>query len=197
MTQRFASVALLGLALAVTACGKKEEPVVQPPPMAGDGARFNQDSADAAARAAADRAAAEAARAAAVAAEAARAALVNELAETIHFNYDQFDIGTADRDKLTRKAAIMRANPALRIRVVGHADERGSDEYNIALGMRRAVAAKDFMVRLGIDGSRVEVASLGEEVPLDPTANEAAWAANRRGEFEIIAGGQSLVPPGS
>lgn len=196
MTQRFASVALLGLALAVTACGKKEEPVVQPPPMAG-GARFNQDSADAAARAAADRAAAEAARAAAAAAEAARAELVNEVALTINFGYDQFDIRAEDQGKLTRKAAIMRANPALRIRVVGHADERGSDEYNIALGMRRAVAAKDFMVRLGIDGSRIEVASLGEEVPLDPTANEAAWAANRRDEFEIIAGNQSLVPPGN
>jgi peptidoglycan-associated lipoprotein len=196
MTQRFAAVALLGLALAVSACGKKEEPVVQPPPMAG-GARFNQDSVDAAQRAAAARAAAEAARAAAAAAEAARAALVNEIAETIHFEYDQFDIRMADRDKLTRKAAIMRANPALRIRVVGHADERGSDEYNLALGMRRAVAAKDFMIRLGIDGSRVEVASLGEEVPLDPTANEAAWSANRRDEFEIIAGGQSLIPPGN
>jgi peptidoglycan-associated lipoprotein len=196
MTQRFASLALLGLALVVTACGKKEEPVVQPPPMAG-GARFNQDSADAAARAAADRAAAEAARADAARREAARAALVNEIAETINFDYDQFDIRTADRDKLTRKAAIMRANPALRIRVVGHADERGSDEYNLALGMRRAVAAKDFLVAIGIDASRVEVASLGEEVPLDPTASEAAWAANRRDEFEIIAGGQSLVPPGN
>jgi peptidoglycan-associated lipoprotein len=197
MTQRFASVALLGLALAVTACGKKEEPVVQPPPMPGGAARFNQDSADAAARAAADRAAAEAARAAAAAAEAARASLVNELALTINFGYDQFDIRTEDQAKLTRKAAIMRANPALRIRVVGHADERGSDEYNLALGMRRAVAAKDFLVRMGIDGSRIEVASLGEEVPLDPSANEAAWAANRRGEFEIIAGGQSLVAPGN
>jgi peptidoglycan-associated lipoprotein len=197
MTQRFASVALLGLALAVTACGKKEEPVVQPPPMTSGGARFNQDSADAAARAAADRAAAEAARAAAAAAEAARAALVNEIAATINFEYDQFDIRMADRDKLTRKVAIMRANPALRIRIVGHADERGSDEYNLALGMRRAVAAKDFMVAIGIDASRVEVASLGEEVPLDPTATESAWAANRRDEFEIIAGGQSLVAPGN
>lgn len=195
MTQRFASFALLGLALAVTACGKKEEPVVQPPPMAGGGARFNQDSADAAARAAAERAAAEAARAEAVAREAARAALVNEIAQTINFEYDQFDVRISDRDKLTRKAAIMRANPALRIRIVGHADERGSDEYNLALGMRRAVAAKDYMVRLGIDASRMEVASLGEEVPLDPTANEAAWAANRRDEFEVIAGGQSLVAP--
>lgn len=196
MTTRLPIVALLGLALVTTACGRKEEPVVQPPPQP-TGSRVNQDSIDAAAAEAARRAAEEEARRAAAAAEAARAALVNELAETINFEYDQFTIRAEDQPKLTRKAAIMRANAALRIRVVGHADERGSDEYNLALGMRRAVAAKDFLVRLGIDGTRIEVASLGEEVPLDPTATESAWAKNRRDEFEIIAGGQSLVPPGN
>ncbi len=196
MSHRFPTFALLGLALLATACGKKEEPVVQPPPMPM-GTRINQDSIDAARRADSVRAAAAAARAAAAAAEAARATLVNEMAMTINFAYDQFDIGTENQGKLDRKAVIMRANSALRIRVVGHADERGSDEYNLALGMRRAVAAKDYLVRMGVEASRIEVASLGEEVPLDPSMSESAWAANRRDEFEIIAGGQSLVAPGN
>lgn len=200
MTQRLATVALLGLALIATACGKKEEPVVQPPPVP-TAPRINQDSINAAnARRAdsiraAEAAARAAAAAAAAAAETARAALVNEVAKSIHFAYDQFAVAAGDEAILTRKAAIMRANSALRIRVVGHADERGSDEYNLALGMRRATAAKDFLVRQGIDASRIDVASLGEEVPVDPASTEAAWAANRRGEFEIIAGGQTLVAP--
>ncbi|PKL93638.1 MAG: peptidoglycan-associated lipoprotein [Gemmatimonadetes bacterium HGW-Gemmatimonadetes-1] len=200
MTQRLATVALLGLALVATACGKKEEPVVQPPPVPTT-PRINQDSINAAnARRAdsiraAEAAARAAAAAAAAAAEAARAALVKEVAMSIHFAYDQYAVEAGDQANLTRKAAIMRANSALRIRVVGHADERGSDEYNLALGMRRATAAKDFLVGQGIDASRIDVASLGEEVPMDPASNETAWAANRRAEFEIIAGGQTLVAP--
>lgn len=202
MTQRLATVALLGLALIATACGKKEEPVVQPPPVPTV-PRINQDSINAAnARRAdsiraAEAAARAAAEAAARAAEAARAALVEEVSKSIHFGYDQYGVEAGDEANLTRKAAIMRANSALRIRVVGHADERGSDEYNLALGMRRATAAKDFLVRQGIDASRIDVASLGEEVPMDPASTEAAWTANRRSEFEIIAGGQSLVAPGN
>jgi peptidoglycan-associated lipoprotein len=117
------------------------------------------------------------------------------MSSMIHFGYDQFNIRAEDEALLTRKAAIMRANAAVRLRVIGHADERGSDEYNLALGMRRATAAKDFLVRLGIEAGRIEVASLGEEVPLDPAATESAWAMNRRGEFEIIAGNQTLRAP--
>lgn len=193
MFRRLTALALV--AVVAGACGKKAaEPAVTPTPTPGAG--INRDSIDAARRADSIRAAAEAERARLAALEAARAALVNELAETIHFDYDQFTIGSDDRAKLERKAAIMRANAPLRIRIIGHADERGSDEYNLALGMRRAVAAKDFLVALGIEAARIEVASLGEEVPVDPTANEDAWAKNRRDEFEIVAGAQSLVAPG-
>jgi peptidoglycan-associated lipoprotein len=142
-----------------------------------------------------DRGADSVARAEAARREAERATLVNMLAETIHFDYDQFVIGPDDTSRLDQKAAIMVANPALRIRVTGHADERGSDEYNLALGMKRAIAAKDYMVRLGVDASRIEVASLGREVPLDPSPTEAAYAKNRRDEFEAIAGAQVLVAP--
>ncbi len=197
MTQRTLVAALSGLLILTTACGKKAEPTVTPAPAV----RPTATNTDSIARARADSIRAEEARRAeelrraAAEAEAARAALVNELAETIHFDYDQYTISSSDQQLLDRKAAIMRANPALRMRVTGHADERGSDEYNLALGMRRATAAKAYLSGRGVDAGRVEVASLGREVPIDPSSNEAAWARNRRDEFEIIAGGQSLVRP--
>ncbi|HPF60429.1 MAG TPA: OmpA family protein [Gemmatimonadales bacterium] len=186
----FAAVALL-----VAACGKKEEPAITPTPVQTDRPMVNQDSIDAANAERARLAAEQAARDAAAAAEAARAELVNELAATVHFDYDQYAIRQVDEALLARKAAIMRANPNLRIRVVGHADERGSDEYNLALGMRRAASAKDYLARLGVEAGRIETASLGEEVPVDPASNESAWAANRRAEFDVVAGGQTLVRP--
>lgn len=184
-------VMILGIALVASACGKKEPEVIPTPANPTQtGPTTIPDNDDAA------RAAAEAVRRDSIAAaEAARAALINEMATMIHFDYDQSSIRTADQGLLNRKAAIMRANPAVRIRVVGHADERGSDEYNLALGMRRATSAKDYLVRLGIESGRIDVASLGEEVPLDASANESAWAMNRRGEFEIIAGNQTLRAP--
>lgn len=191
MYRRFAMVSALIL---VAACGKKEQPAMIPTPVEAGGSTVNNSGTDraradsiAAAKAAAD---AEARRL-----EAIRAELVNELAVTVHFDYDQYAIRLVDEALLTRKAAIMRANPNLRIRVVGHADERGSDEYNLALGMRRAVAAKDFLSRVGVEAGRIETASLGEEVPVDVGSNETAWAANRRAEFDVVAGGQMLVAP--
>lgn len=198
MTQRSLATSLIALVLLTTACGKKAEPVTSPTPVrpttgsnADSLARIARE--DSLRRAAAD--AAERARLAAAAAEAGRASLVNQIAETIHFAYDQDLISTEDQARLDAKAAIMQANPALRIRITGHADERGSDEYNLALGMRRAAAAKSYLAGRGIDGGRIELASLGREVPIDPSSNEAAWSRNRRDEFEIIAGGQSLVKP--
>lgn len=191
MFRRFAMVSALIL---VAACGKKEQPAMIPTPVATGGSTATSGGTDraradslAAAKAAAD---AEARRL-----ETIRAELVNELAVTVHFDYDQYSIRLVDEALLTRKAAILRANPNLRIRVVGHADERGSDEYNLALGMRRAVAAKDFLSRVGVEAGRIETASLGEEVPVDIGSNETAWAANRRAEFDVVAGGQMLVAP--
>jgi peptidoglycan-associated lipoprotein len=83
----------------------------------------------------------------------------------------------------------------VRLRIAGHADDRGSDEYNLALGNRRAAAAKRYLENKGIDGSRIEVVSYGEERPLNPGTDEAAYAQNRRDEFEITAGGDALVAP--
>lgn len=123
------------------------------------------------------------------------AALRTEVGNVIHFDLDQDVIKAEDRPVLDRKADILRANPALRIRVSGHADERGSDEYNLVLGNKRAVAAKNYLVNKGIDASRIDVTSFGEERPVDSSSNEGAWAKNRRDEFEITAGGERLVAP--
>src|SRR5207244_7375930 len=100
--------------------------------------------------------------------------------------------GAAARDQ---KAPLPQANPGLRLRIRGHCDERGSDEYNLALGNRRATAAKQYVVSHGIDGSRIETVSYGEERPLAQGHDEEAWAQNRRDEFEILSGGESLKQP--
>jgi peptidoglycan-associated lipoprotein len=128
------------------------------------------------------------------AAERARA-LAAELGTMINFEFDRADIRPADQGTLDRKAAILAANPAVRVRIAGHADDRGSDEYNLALGNRRAAAAKRYLENKGIDGSRMEVVSYGEERPLNPGSDEAAYAQNRRDEFELTAGGDNLVAP--
>jgi peptidoglycan-associated lipoprotein len=122
-------------------------------------------------------------------------AVTAELGNVIHFDYDKADIKPEDQPILDRKAAIMRANPAVRVRISGHADERGSDEYNQVLGQRRANAAKEYLVARGVEASRIDLTSYGEERPVDRAGTEEAFAKNRRDEFEIIAGGNALVRP--
>lgn len=122
-------------------------------------------------------------------------AMTAELGNVIHFDYDKADIKPEDQPILDRKAAIMRANPAVRVRISGHADERGSDEYNQVLGQRRANAAKDYLVARGVEATRIHLTSYGEERPVDRAGSEDAFARNRRDEFEITAGGNALVRP--
>jgi peptidoglycan-associated lipoprotein len=128
-------------------------------------------------------------------AEARAKALKADLAAMINFDYDQATIRTPDEATLDRKAAVLQANPSVKLRISGHADERGSDEYNLALGNRRAAAAKRYLENKGVDGGRVEVVSYGEERPLNPGHDETAYAQNRRDEFEVTAGGDNLVAP--
>lgn len=155
----------------------------------------------AAERAAAERAAAE--RAAAEEASAREAARAETMAareileERIHFDYDRAALRPEAEQKLMRKVAVMRANPDVRLRIEGHTDERGSIEYNIALGQRRAEAARDYLVNFGIAPGRLETVSWGEDRPLVRASNEEAWALNRRSDFTIIAGGDPLRNPGS
>ena len=118
------------------------------------------------------------------------------LARRVHFDFDRSNIGTDDAAILDEKLAILQRNPDLRIRVAGHCDERGSDEYNLALGNRRALAAKRYLTDRGIAESRITTSSMGEERPIAMGANEEAWAQNRRDEFTIISGGGTLKMPG-
>lgn len=127
--------------------------------------------------------------------DAVAAGRVATMSDRIHFDYNKSDVKPEDTQRLDGKGALLKQFTALRIRITGHCDERGSDQYNIALGMRRATAAKNYLVQLGIDASRIDVASLGNEVPIDPGHDEAAWAKNRRDEFDIIAGSPSLRTP--
>jgi peptidoglycan-associated lipoprotein len=123
------------------------------------------------------------------------AAVLAEVANRVHFEFDKSDIRAEDRGILDTKAAILSVNGGLRLRISGHADERGSDEYNLALGNRRAAAVKTYLVNKGIDAGRFEVVSYGEERPLAPGHDEASWAENRRAEFEVTAGGSNLRQP--
>lgn len=122
------------------------------------------------------------------------AAARESLLKTIYFEYDADALSDEARANLDAKIRIMNANPGLRIRVSGHCDERGSDEYNIALGRRRSEAAKRYLADRGIDGSRVETTTFGRERPKMQGASEEAYAQNRRDEFEITAGGDQLRP---
>jgi peptidoglycan-associated lipoprotein len=88
--------------------------------------------------------------------------------------------------KLDKTAAWMQANPEAQIQVAGHCDERGTNEYNMALGERRAKKAKMYLVDKGVAADRISTLSYGEEMPVDPGHNEAAWAKNRRAEFHIV-----------
>jgi peptidoglycan-associated lipoprotein len=121
---------------------------------------------------------------------AAEAAVRNrELIMTpVHFDYDSFDIRADSRQALEAKVPLLGRDASIRLRISGHADERGSTEYNVALGMRRAITVKEYLQNYRIDGSRLEVTSYGEERPAQLGSNEAAWSRNRRAEFEILAG---------
>jgi len=121
--------------------------------------------------------------------------VATDLASMIKFDYDQATVRPADQATLDRKAVILIANPGVKIRIAGHADERGSDEYNLALGNRRAAAAKRYLENKGVDASRIDVISYGEERPLNPGSDETAYAQNRRDEFEVTAGGNNLTAP--
>jgi peptidoglycan-associated lipoprotein len=196
------TTALLSV-VALDACHKKPAPAPAPAPTTTAGP--NADSARLAQEEAARRAAADAARrradsiaaAEAAARDAANAvsALRTTLTATVHFDFDQSDLRSEDRAILDAKIPVLQANPSVMLRIGGHTDERGSDEYNLALGQRRAAAAKRYLVDHGIADSRLETISYGEERPVAQGSDESAWAQNRRAEFEITAGGQNLRRP--
>ncbi len=196
MKYRTFVVAALAAVLFVAACKKEPPPPPAPTgPTAEELAEQRRLDSIAAAEEAARRAAEEAERRAAE----ERARLVAEarasLTERIHFAYDMADIRPDAEEILMAKVEILRASPMVRLRIEGHCDERGSNEYNQALGNRRAQSVVDFLTSYGLDASRFETVSFGEERPLVNASNEEAWAQNRRAEF-IITAGQNDINPG-
>jgi peptidoglycan-associated lipoprotein len=201
---RIAVMTIAALSVAVIdGCKKTPPPQAAPAPAPrgpdADSARRAQEQAarDAAARAEAQRRADSLANAQRMAADAASAAasLRSTLTATVHFDYDQADLRPDDKATLDAKIPILQANTGVTIRISGHTDERGSDEYNLALGQRRAAAAKAYLVQHGIADARIETISYGEERPVAQGSDDSAYAQNRRAEFEITAGGNNLKKP--
>lgn len=106
--------------------------------------------------------------------------------QKIYFNFDSADLSEESRNTLSRNAEYLSKQQGAKIRIEGNCDERGSDDYNMALGERRAKAAKDYLVNLGIASDRIATISYGEEKPVDPGHDEAAWSKNRRDEFVVV-----------
>jgi peptidoglycan-associated lipoprotein len=198
MTRRRAGAMLLLISLSLGACRKKQIPIAPvttvpstAPSVDAEAARRAREQfvRDSLARVRAD----SLSRLASATETAALRAL---LEASILFEYDAADITDAGRATLDAKLPILRTNTALRIRVSGHTDSRGSDEYNLALGLRRAAATRKYLTDRGIAVTRIDVVSFGEERPATAGDDDAAFAKNRRADFEILSGGDALrVPP--
>ena len=119
------------------------------------------------------------------AAAASVAAAREEISRMIHFDFDKYDLKPEARSILQTKAQVLKQYPNMRVTIEGHCDERGTEEYNLALGERRANSAYEFLVLLGVPANRLNKVSYGESRPLDPAGNEVAWAKNRRCEFKV------------
>jgi peptidoglycan-associated lipoprotein len=106
--------------------------------------------------------------------------------EALYFDFDQWSIREDQKDVLQKNAEWLKANPKVKVRLEGHCDERGTAEYNLALGQKRAEAANAFLEGLGIAVQRISAISYGKERPLDPGHDEAAWAKNRRVDIVMV-----------
>jgi peptidoglycan-associated lipoprotein len=184
--RRLLVMTVLVLSTALAACRREEPPAPPPPPTATPPVAPAPDNS--AAEAAAAAAAAEAERQRRI--DIARGVLT----QRIHFDYDESALRDDARQILGQKVTILRSSPQVNLRVEGHADERGSTEYNMALGNRRAQSVLDYFTQQGLAGTRFMITSLGEELPLVNASNESAWSQNRRAEFAVTAGDNSITP---
>ncbi len=105
----------------------------------------------------------------------------------VYYDFDRYDLKADARDTLKANADWLKSNASTRIEIEGHCDDRGTNEYNLALGAKRAQAAKDYLVTLGITGDRVSTISYGEEIPVCKEQNESCWRQNRRARFVVIS----------
>ena len=107
--------------------------------------------------------------------------------QDVSFAFDSDGLGSVAMEAVRNNVALMEANSALKVEIEGHCDERGTVEYNLSLGEKRANAVKDYLTGLGINDSRISVLSYGKERPVDNGHDETAWGKNRRAEFKIIS----------
>ena len=192
---RSISIAVVASIIVIGACHKKPE--VAPAPAPAPAAPPIDSTAARDAALARQRAYDDSVRRANEAAAAAgdQTGLRNTVTAVVHFDFDRSELRDDARATLDAKVPVLMANPDLTIRVAGHTDERGSVEYNIALGQRRAASAKRYLTERGIAATRIETVSFGEGRPVADGHDENAWAQNRRDEFEITAGGSRLNRP--
>ena len=113
--------------------------------------------------------------------------LESRLLKDIYFDFDKYEIRPQDASVLKENAALLMKYPNVKIQIEGHCDERGTIEYNLALGERRANSGKNYLISLGISGNRISAISYGKERPVDPGHNEEAWAKNRRAHTVILS----------
>jgi len=118
--------------------------------------------------------------------EVTRRIITQEDLQPIYFDFDKYNLRTGDREILNRNALVLKQNPTVRIRIEGNCDERGTVEYNLALGEKRARAAKDFLINLGIDPDRITFITYGKE-KADRCYNEECWYKDRRDDFAIVS----------
>ncbi len=173
----------IALTLVIAACGggtPEAEPQPEPEPQVAD---TRDAAADSAARAAEAKRRAEAEEARRR--EAERDRVVTIATERVFFDFDKSNIRADAEPVLQRKVSVLREYPDITIRIEGNCDDRGSVEYNLALGQRRAEAVRRYLISYGLDTSRFTVISYGEERPLDRAQDEKAWAQNRRDDFVI------------
>jgi peptidoglycan-associated lipoprotein len=111
-------------------------------------------------------------------------------AQTVYFEYDKSTVKSSETSKLDAVASAMKSSPGKALRIEGHCDERGTEEYNRSLGERRALALREYLVHSGLNPELVETISFGEDKPADPGHDDRAWSKNRRGEFVLLS------PPG-
>jgi len=107
-------------------------------------------------------------------------------AYTIHFGFDSAVVRKSEQANIDAVANILRGNPGNKVLIEGNCDERGTEEYNRALGERRALAAREALVKAGISGDRIRTLSYGKDKPADPANNDAAWTKNRRDDFVLL-----------
>ena len=189
MTARSRLGALLAIVALVGACGRKKPAPPPAPQVSADSIARAQARQDSISRAEAEaaRISTERAREENIRAQQRSRTVNSTMTTPVYFELDEADLTPEAIGVLEAKLAVMQQNPAIRVRITGHTDSRGSDEYNLALGQRRAAEARRFLVDRGVATGRIEIATRGEEEPAVAEESESAWARNRRAEFLILA----------